>query len=179
MPMARTNVRASDCGTRSAEDKEAVGHATRLMTRVCQFAGSSAFIDDARASLEAEGVAAAVHDRNTPALFDWLVSVLSYQGISDQVAADYMDLHGNATWHAISADLNARPSCPKLCTYWHFHDCRYSKKHYTCSEPDHLPRCPLPDHWLRNGRLNQTAYSLYLFIRESPAATSWPGLTAA
>ena len=143
-----------------------IGHATRLITRVCQLAGSSAFIDDARASLEAEGVAAAVRDRNTPALFDWLVAVLSYQGISDQVAAGYMDLHGNATWHAISSDLNARPSCPKLRTYWHFHDCRYSKKHYTCSEPDHLPRCPLPDHWLRNGRLNQTAYSLYLFIRD-------------
>jgi hypothetical protein len=111
-------------------------------------------------------VAAAVRDRDTPALFDWLVSVLSYQGISDQVAAGYMDLHGNATWHAISSDLNARPSCPKLRTYWHFNDCRYSKKHYTCSEPDHLPRCPLPNHWLRNGRLNQTAYSLYLFIRD-------------
>jgi hypothetical protein len=166
MPMARTNVRVSDYGTRSAEYNEAVGHATRLITRVCQLAGSSAFIDDARASLEAEGVAAAVRDRNTPALFDWLVSVLSYQGISDQVAADYMDLHGNATWHAISSDLNARPSCPKLASYWHFNDCRYSKKHYTCSEPDHLPRCPLPDHWLRNGRLNQTAYSLYLFIRD-------------
>ena len=27
-------------------------------------------------------------------------------------------------------------------------------------------RCPLPTHDLRNGRLNQTAYSLYLFIRD-------------
>ena len=71
MPMARTNVRVSDCGTRSAEDNEAIGPATRLITRVCQLAGSSAFIDEARASLEAEGVAAAVRDRNTPALFDW------------------------------------------------------------------------------------------------------------
>ena len=144
----------------------AIGHATRLITRVCQLAGSAAFIDDARTCLEAEGVAAAVRDRDTPALFDWLVSVLSYQGISDQVAVDYMERHGNATWQAIASDLNARPSCPKLASYWHFHDCRYNKKHYTCSEPDHLPRCPLPDHWLRNGRLNQTAYSLYLFIRD-------------
>jgi hypothetical protein len=166
MAMLRINLRVSDYGTRSAEDNEGIGHAIRLITWVCQLAGSSAFIDDARASLEAQGVAAAVRDRNTPALFDWLVAVLSYQGISDQVAASYMDLHGNATWHAISSDLNARPSCPKLASYWHFHDCRYSKKHYTCSEPDHLPRCPLPDHWLRNGRLNQTAYSLYLFIRD-------------
>jgi hypothetical protein len=28
------------------------------------------------------------------------------------------------------------------------------------------PACPLPNHWLRNGRLNQTAFSLYLFIRD-------------
>jgi hypothetical protein len=69
MPTARTNVRVSDHGTRSAEDDEAISHATRLITRVCQLAGSSAFIDDARASLEVEGVAAAVRDRNTPALF--------------------------------------------------------------------------------------------------------------
>jgi hypothetical protein len=24
----------------------------------------------------------------------------------------------------------------------------------------------LPNHWLRNGRLNQTAYALHLFIRD-------------
>jgi hypothetical protein len=37
---------------------------------------------------------------------------------------------------------------------------------YTCAEPDHLPSCSLPNYWLRNGRLNQTAYSLHLFIRD-------------
>jgi hypothetical protein len=164
MPAARTNIRVADCGIRL--DDDGIGYATGLVTRVCQLAGCSAFIDDARASLEAEGVVAAVCDHNTPALFNWLVSVLSYQGISDQVAAGYMELHGNATWQAISRDINARPSCPKLASYWHFQNCRYSKKHYACSEPNHLPRCPLPAHWLRNGRLNQTAYSLYLFIRD-------------
>ena len=30
----------------------------------------------------------------------------------------------------------------------------------------HLPTCPLPLHPLRNGRLNQTAYSLFLFCRD-------------
>ena len=29
-----------------------------------------------------------------------------------------------------------------------------------------MPACPLPRHPLRNGRLNQTAYSLFLFIRD-------------
>jgi hypothetical protein len=45
-------------------------------------------------------------------------------------------------------------------------DIRYNKSRYTCAEPNHLPHCPLPNHWLRNGRLNQTAFSLFLFIRD-------------
>src|SRR5262249_10329016 len=45
-------------------------------------------------------------------------------------------------------------------------DCRYDKISRTCAEPDHISRCPLPKHDLRNGRLNQTAYSLSLFIRD-------------
>src|SRR5690349_11924799 len=36
----------------------------------------------------------------------------------------------------------------------------------TCAEPDHIGTCPLPTHRLRNGHLNQIAYSLYLFIRD-------------
>jgi hypothetical protein len=148
------------------KDRPAVDHATRLILRVCQLAGSTTILDDARASLEADGVASAIRNRNTAVLFDWLVGALSYQGISDQVASDYMERHGQATWHVIESDLGHAPSCPKLTSYWHFHDCRYNKSRYTCAEPDHLTKCPLPNHWLRNGRLNQTAYSLYLFIRD-------------
>jgi hypothetical protein len=151
---------------RSSHDAAALTHATRLITRVCELAGSPIFIDEARWLLEAAGVVAAVRDRDTPVLYDWLLSELSYQGISDQVAANYIDQHGQATWRAIADDLRARPSCPKLASYWHFADCRYSKSHHTCSEPGHLPWCPLPTYWLRNGRLNQTAYALYLFIRD-------------
>jgi hypothetical protein len=77
-----------------------------------------------------------------------------------------MERHGNATWVVIANDLRRQPSCPKLRSYWHFHDCRYNKSRYTCAKPDHLARCPLPNHWLRNGRLNQTAYALHLFIRD-------------
>ena len=51
-------------------------------------------------------------------------------------------------------------------SYWHFHGCRYDKISRTCSEPDHVDACPLPSHQLRNGRLNQMAYSLFLFIRD-------------
>ena len=64
------------------------------------------------------------------------------------------------------AKVAARPTCPKLTSYWHFHGCRYDKISRTCSEPDHIDGCPLPTHQLRNGRLNQMAYSLFLFIRD-------------
>ena len=59
-----------------------------------------------------------------------------------------------------------QPSCPKLNCYWQFNDCGYRKLAWTCNEPNHLPACPLPLYPLRNGRLNQTAYSLFLFIRD-------------
>src|SRR5437763_11421765 len=54
----------------------------------------------------------------------------------------------------------------KLKSYWHFHDCRYQKSSGTCSELDHISGCPVPTHDLRNGHLNQIAYSLFLFIRD-------------
>jgi hypothetical protein len=144
-------------------DRAAVDHATRLILRVCRLVGPTAIVDDAGDSLE---VASAIRNRDTAVLFDWLVAALSYQGISDQVASDYMQRHGTATWHVIESDLRRRPSCPKLRSYWHFHDCRYNKTRYTCAEPGHLAKCPLPNLWLRNGRLNQTAYALHLFIRD-------------
>jgi hypothetical protein len=149
-----------------AKNHAALDHATGLILRVCRIAGSALFVDDARESLAAEGIHAAVRSHDAAALFDWLLSLLSYQGIADQVAFDYMERHGQATWQGIAADLRRAPTCPKLKSYWQFHDCRYNKTRYTCAEPDHLPGCPLPNHWLRNGRLNETAYALYLFIRD-------------
>ena len=44
--------------------------------------------------------------------------------------------------------------------------CRYDKGSFTCAEPDHIDTCPVPRPRLRNGRLNQTAYSLFLFVRD-------------
>jgi integrase len=71
------------------------------------------------------------------------------------------------TWRDIEQKLGQGVSCPKLQSYWHFHGCRYDKISRTCAEPDHIQGCPLPSHDLRNGRLNQTAYSLFLFIRDA------------
>jgi hypothetical protein len=77
-----------------------------------------------------------------------------------------MERHGRATWRDLADKLGHGASCPKLTSYWQFHDCRYQKASRTCAEPDHIDQCPLPTHRLRNGRLNQLAYSLFLFIRD-------------
>jgi hypothetical protein len=73
-----------------------------LILRVCRIAGSGSFVDNARESLAAEGIHAAVRTRDTAALFDWLVMSFSYQGIADQVAFDYIERYGQATWQVIA-----------------------------------------------------------------------------
>jgi hypothetical protein len=159
-------IRVHDHGRSSAKTDAALTHAARLILKVCRIAGTAAFIDEAGLGPEGKDLRKAIRSGNTAALFDWLVAALSYQGISDEVAKNFMDRHGLASWHVIESDLRRRPSCPKLRSYWHFYDCRYNKSGFTCAEPDHLAECPLPRPWLRNGRLNQTAYSLYLFVRD-------------
>jgi hypothetical protein len=144
----------------------AINHAVRLIHAVCGLAGSPTLIGEIRAELRADEVSAAIPNRDTGPVFDWLMAAVSYQGISDQVAYGYMEKHGRATWRQIKQGLDRGASCPKLKSYWHFHDCRYDKISRTCAEPDHIRRCPLPNRDLRNGRLNQTAYSLFLFIRD-------------
>jgi hypothetical protein len=144
----------------------ALNHAVRLIHAVCGLAGSPSLIYDIRAELRADKVRAAIRNRDTDPVFDWLMAAVSYQGISNQVAYGYMEKHGRATWRQIQHGLDRGVSCPKLKSYWHFHDCRYDKISRTCAEPDHIGCCPVPKHDLRNGRLNQTAYSLFLFIRD-------------
>jgi hypothetical protein len=140
----------------------AIDHAVRIIYWVCCLAGAADLLDE----LRGEGIASAIRRHDTATLFDWLSAALSYQGISDQVAANYMAEHGQAEWHDINRKMAASPSCPKLMTYWQFHGCGYHKISRTCAEPDHIENCPVPSHDLRNGRLNQTAYSLYLFSRD-------------
>jgi hypothetical protein len=144
----------------------AINHAVRLIHAVCGLAGSATWIDVIRADLRADKVQAAIRHRDTAVVFDWLMAALSYQGIADAVAYGYMERHGRATWRDIDQKLGQGVSCPKLKSYWHFHGCRYEKGSRTCAEPEHIGGCPLPSHDLRNGHLNQTAYSLFLFIRD-------------
>jgi hypothetical protein len=142
-------------------------YAVDMISGICRLAAVPSFVDDVRSELRIEGIVKAVRDHETAKIFDWLVSQLSFQGISDDVALGYIQDHGNAGWGDIRHDLQESPTCPKLKGYWAFEGCRYQKGSRTCSEPDHIDRCPLPRHNLRNGRLNQIAYSLFLFIRDA------------
>jgi hypothetical protein len=123
-------------------------------------------LDEIDAEAREAGLVEAIAIGHTAPIFDWLMSNFSFQGISDRVARDYMAKHGSATWSYLQASLGRSPSCPKLRGYWAYEGCRYDKGSVTCSEPEHIDRCPVPRPRLRNGRLNQTAYSLFLFVRD-------------
>lgn len=151
---------------RTGARSDPLHHAVDIIHRVCCLAGSTNLLDEIRAELRAEGITTAIRRHDSRALFDWLMAAFSYQGISDRVASSYMTQHGRAHWADIETKLAAKPLCPKLKTYWHFYGCRYEKGRKTCAEPKLTDRCPLPGHPLRNGRLNQTAYSLYFFTRD-------------
>ena len=47
-----------------------------------------------------------------PRLFDWLLLNFSYQGISDQVARNYIRQHGNASWADIAEGLKGTLALP-------------------------------------------------------------------
>jgi hypothetical protein len=146
--------------------REVPEHVVALVTRVCDLAGSRNLIDDARVELASTGVIDAVRRRHNGIIFEWLVGILSLQGISDAVALGYIESHEQVSAKSIDRALKRRPSCPKLSGYHRFYDCRYQKWKDSCGEPDHKPDCPLPRHDLRNGRLNQLAYSLWMFMRD-------------
>src|SRR3954447_11535427 len=96
------------------------------------------YLDNIRANVAADEIPEAVAERDTPWLINWLVGVSQYQGISDANAAAYTAKHGLVGWDEIASALAASPPCPRLQSYWHFHDCRYRKTKHTCAEPEHL-----------------------------------------
>ena len=146
-------------------DHPQLASVTARIAQVCDIAAPRTMLADLRQDFARQGLTGAVARHDTPALFDWLIGVLSYQGVSDAIAWGYMDRNGSMTHADIDAALDA-PACPKLRSYWRFAGCRFAKQAFTCAKPEHIERCPLPTHDLRNGRLNQGAYSLFLFLRD-------------
>lgn len=155
---------SNKAGDLSAGSNAPIEHAVALVHRVCCLAGLPNYLRSVRASNGR--VRQAIVSRNTPALFDWLVETLNFQGISNQIARAYLNEHGSVTWADIERSLALEPACSKLQGYWRFSGCGFQKSNLSCSEPELFSKCPLPTHPLRNGRLNQAAYSLYFFMRD-------------
>lgn len=145
--------------------RQAMDHALLLVDTVCFLAGAEHLIGN-QENDEINRLRQAIATNDTQRLFNQLIEAFSLQGISDHAAYTYMDRHGRITWRHLER-ATARPqACGKLKCYWTFHDCGYRKGARTCAEPNFFTACPLPSHDLRNGRLNQTAYSLFFFIRD-------------
>jgi hypothetical protein len=140
--------------------------ATHTIRRTFLRSASSRFLDDLRSEHRRTGVGAAIRSNDTPRLFQWLVATLSYQGISDRAASAFMEKHGKIGYRDVQRIVGSHAACPKLKSHWQFEGCGYRKEANTCNEPALFSACGLPDFPLRNGRLNQTAVSLYLFIRD-------------
>jgi len=142
-------------------------YAVELVESVCLLAGAPDYLDGIRDELKGfRGRATADPMAATAAAYDWLVRVMSYQGISDEVARNYMADHGAPTFAVVAKTLTPPPACERLTSFCDFVDCQYRKTEQICGAPEHFAGCPLPRQRLRNGNLNQLAYSLYLFIRD-------------
>lgn len=70
-----------------------INEITALVERICQIAGDANMIESIRADLAETGVVDAVRTRDDDALFSWLKSAFSFQGIGDRAAATYMGEH--------------------------------------------------------------------------------------
>src|SRR3712207_2743447 len=78
-----------------------MAYATDLILQTCRASPDPFYLRRLRANLTRTGIKAAVATHDTPALFGWLMDVLSYQGVSDAVAWTYMGQHGRLNWAGI------------------------------------------------------------------------------
>ena len=138
-----------------------------FVTQICHIAGRKSFTRSLVRFCEQSSLNVIIQQRDTPALFDWLMGYFSMQGVSDYVAMAYVEEHGNAKYDQLTqllADTSAL--CDKLQSFEQFTGCGYSKSRQTCNHPDLITACPLPKLPLRKGQLNQAAFSLYLYLND-------------
>ena len=104
-------------------------------------------------------------------IYKFLMQSFSFQGISDRAAITYRNEHGDITFFQINKKLSKYNSlskkCIKLKNFNSYTGCGYEKSEGTCNNHRLIKNCPVPTHDLRNGKLNQMAYSLYFFIRDT------------
>lgn len=138
----------------------------KAVTRPALGVAPRSYLADKRANLLRDGIPIAVRRHDTASIFDWLVGVSQYQGISDRNAAAFTAKNGLVGWDDIQSALSSSPTCPRLQSYWAYSGCSYRKGNYSCAEPQHLDRCTVPDHPTRKGSLIVAAHSMFLFMRD-------------
>ncbi len=120
-----------------------------------------------RQGMAKTGLAEALATADSNRVYDWLMNLLSLQGVSDAIALGYIATHGNADRATIRKHLAAtRCACPKLAGFEAHLGCRYRKEAATCARPQHLRLCPVRKLPLRKGLLNVQAYSLHFFLHD-------------
>ena len=125
------------------------------------------FLADIRAACAANEVRDAVARRDSKPIFNRLIQTFQYQGISDAAADGFSRKHGSVSWDRIGEGLQQTEGCPLLRNHWSFSGCGYRKSAQTCSHPANMPACLIPRLPLRKGILNQSAVSMFLFIRDA------------
>lgn len=138
----------------------------RHIDAICNIAHATEAFVSSRGEFNSKILRRAIRRRDNAAIYNWLMDTLSYQGVSNSAVDTILARDGNVTWDAIEASLRTPPACPKLAGFWCFSGCGYRKTGKHCAVPAKLRKCPLPRHPLRNGNLNQLAYSLYFFFRD-------------
>lgn len=136
----------------------------RLLHEVCRVAHPSQNYSVSGA-VTSSTLQRSLRAHDNPAIYDWLMNVFSYQGVADKSVETIIARDGNATWVKVNASLR-NAECRKLQSFWTMEGCGYSKKRRSCNNSSGFSGCPLPRLRLRNGSLNQLAFSLYLFFRD-------------
>jgi len=148
-------------------DPAAVANAVDLVGTILALKANQRIISGMVRDGRESGMARAVRKHDTAAIYDWLMGLLSLQGISDQIAFGYIEKWGNATYAGLAQRLETtRCACPKLRDFASYTGCSYRKGKGTCANPQHLRLCPVRQLPLRKGLLNIQAVSLYHWLAD-------------
>lgn len=105
-------------------------------------------------------------DGKNARLFKTLIGAFKYVGGSDYVNQKiWQEMNPKPTYYRLKREIKTA-KCSKLATFDQFNNCGY-KKNTSCNEPQFFKRCQLPKYNMRNGKLNQMVFSVYLFLRDS------------
>jgi len=91
------------------------------------------------------GLKRAIAAHDTAYFYGWLMEMFSYQGISDTVAADYIERYGNADWTNVAHAIETTSQrCGKLEAFETYKDCGFRKSSHSCANPGLIDSCPVP-----------------------------------